>query len=213
MPVAGERGAVDRGRNEPGTGQASGVFEPGLVDAINQVFSEFAFAYHNQFHKAYPDHASISIGKEYWLSCLAEFSPEQITRAARKLVKSSEYLPTVAALVKVCESGLELFGLPSPRAAYLEACQAPSPKAAFNWSHAAVYQAGKASDWFVLATEPEAVALPIFEYYYQSICRRVMQGEKVVVTPPPALGQGHGKKLTPEQRRERMRRLREQVGL
>ena len=189
------------------------MFEPGLVDAINQVFSEFAFAYHNQFHKAYPDQASINIGKEYWLSCLAEFSPQQITRAARQLVKSSDYLPTVAAMVRVCQSGLQLFGLPTVREAYLEACQAPSPKAEYNWSHPAVYHAGKASDWFILANEPESVALPIFEYNYEQICQRVMQGEDFSLRPPPALTDKHGKKLSPEERKEQMRKLRESLGL
>jgi hypothetical protein len=183
------------------------------VDAINQVFSEFAFAYHNQFHRAFPDQASITIGKEYWLSCLAEFSPVQITRAARKLVKSSEYLPNVAALVQVCQSGLELFGLPSVREAYLEACRAPSPKATQPWSHPAVYHAGRASDWFVLANEPEAVAFPVFEYNYRQICQRVMGGERFDIKPPPALTAGHGRKLSAAQRKERMRRLRKEVGL
>lgn len=188
------------------------MFEPGLVDAINQVFSEFAFAYHNQFHKAYPDQASINIGKEYWLSCLAEYSPRQITRAARKLVKSSDYLPTVASMVKACESGLELFGLPTAREAYLEACQAPPPKLRHNWSHPAVYHAGKASDWFILANEPESVAFPIFENSYQQICQRVMQGEDLSVQPPPALTDNHGKQLSPEERKEQMRKLRKKLG-
>jgi len=214
-PAAGEPQPVTYGRPAPRDNgeQGRGIFEPGLVDAINQVFSEFAFAYHNQFHKAYPDQASINIGKEYWLSCLAEFSPQLITRAARKLVKSSEYLPTVAALVKVCESGLELFGLPAPRQAYLEACRATSPKNAWAWSHPAVYYAGRASDWFVLANEPESVALPIFEYNYRLICQRVMRGEEFAITPPPALSDRHGKTLTPAERKQRMRELRRKVGL
>jgi hypothetical protein len=213
-PATGEQRPVTYAG--PGVGHApepDGVFEPGRVDAINQVFSEFAFAYHNQFHKAYPDQASVNLGKEYWLSCLAEFSPRQITRAARKLVKTSEYLPTVAAVVKACETGLELFGLPAPRAAYLEACKAPSPKDACNWSHPAVYYAGKASDWFILASEPESVALPIFQYNYQQICQRVMAGEEFAITPPPALSDRHGKKLTSAQRKEQMRKLREKLGI
>jgi len=192
---------------------SAAVFEPGLVDAINQVFSEFAFAYHNQFHKAYPDQASINIGKEYWLSCLTEFSPLQITQAARILVKSSDYLPTVAAMVRHCQSGRELFGLPTVREAYLEACRAPSPRQEFNWSHPAVYHAARASDWFVLATEPEFVAFPIFEYNYQQICQRVMQGEDFAIQPPPALTDTQGKDLTPEERKQQMRKLRESLDL
>src|SRR5210317_1174191 len=73
VPAAGDGKAVKYGAAP--VPDSDSVFEPGLVDAINQVFSEFAFAYHNQFHKAYPDQASINLGKEYWLSCLAEFSP------------------------------------------------------------------------------------------------------------------------------------------
>ncbi len=214
MPAAGNPASVDY--PQAGTTTASDsatVFEPGLVDAINQVFSEFAFAYHNQFHKAYPDQASINIGKEYWLSCLAEFSPRQITQAARKLVKSSDYLPTVAAMVRSCQSGLELFGLPVARDAYLEACRAPSPKQEFNWSHPAVYHAAKASDWFILTTEPESVAFPIFEYNYQQICQRVMEGEDFAIQPPPALTDTQGKALTPEERKEQVRKLRESLGL
>ena len=213
-PAAGSPAPVNYRQGNHTAEQESGtVFEPGLVDAINQVFSEFAFAYHNQFHKAYPDQASINIGKEYWLSCLAEFSPQQITRAARKLVKSSDYLPTVASMVKACESGLELFGLPTARQAYLEACQAASPKQEYQWSHPAIYHAGKASNWFVLANEPESVALPIFEYNYQQVCQRVMQGEDFTIQPPPALTDKHGKELTPKERKDQMRQLREKLGL
>ncbi|MBL4820249.1 MAG: hypothetical protein JKY98_04540 [Gammaproteobacteria bacterium] len=191
----------------------AGVFEAGLIDAINQLFSEFAFAYHNQYHKAFPDNESVAIAKEYWLSCLAEFSPSQITHAARKLVKSSEFLPTVSAVVKACDSGVELFGLPAPRQAYLEACRAPSPKAAQKWSHEAVYHAGKASDWYILSTESEAVALPIFKYNYHQICQRVMQGEKLDIELPQALEQKEGRKLSPAERHECMAKLREELGL
>ena len=35
------------------------------VDAINNVFAEFEFAYHNQFHKAFSDHESLTIAKKY----------------------------------------------------------------------------------------------------------------------------------------------------
>jgi hypothetical protein len=51
--------SVDYSRPEPkveeNNNSDDGVFEAGLIDAINQIFSEFAFAYHNQYHKAFPD--------------------------------------------------------------------------------------------------------------------------------------------------------------
>jgi hypothetical protein len=189
------------------------VFEAGLVDAINQVFSEFSFAYHNQFHKAFPDNESVAIAKEYWLSCLAEFSPAQIARAGRTLVKSSEFLPTVSAVVKGCRRGVDLFGLPAPRQAYFEACRAAVPKSAQPWSHVAVYHAGKASDWYVLANEPEAVAFPVFEYNYQLICQQVMAGQELIIDQPKALESSPDQVLTPEERQQRMRELRQDLKL
>ena len=57
---------------------------PDRIDAINKVFAEFEFAYHNQFHKAFSSHESLTIAKKYWLSSLEEYSPSQIIAAAKK---------------------------------------------------------------------------------------------------------------------------------
>ena len=48
------------------------------VDAVNQIFAEFEFAYHNQFHKAFAEVEALVIAKKYWLSNLERYSPEQI---------------------------------------------------------------------------------------------------------------------------------------
>ena len=61
--------------------------------------------------------------------------------------------------MKACEQGLDLFGLPSPRQAYIEACGASSPKRDYPWSHEAVYLAGQGAGWFVLANESESSLL------------------------------------------------------
>jgi len=157
------------------------------IDAINTVFAEFEFAYHNQFHKAFDDLESLTIAKKYWLSNLEEYSPSQIVAAAKKIIKNQEYLPSIAAFLKACEDGFELFGLPRTPSAFKEACYAPSPKLAYRWSHEAVYFAGKASGWFLLANEPEAISFPVFEYNYSLLAKRVMRGEKLIINQPPAL--------------------------
>ncbi len=43
------------------------------VDAINQMFAEFELAYHNQYHKAFPDEGALNLAKKYWLTSLAAF--------------------------------------------------------------------------------------------------------------------------------------------
>ncbi|MFM1896241.1 MAG: hypothetical protein RLZZ385_1315 [Pseudomonadota bacterium] len=199
------------GQSEPAAEPAAR--SPDHVDAINQLFAEFALAYHNQFRKAYPDEESLVLAKKYWLGCLAPYSPLQITRAARQVVRSSDYLPSVAAVVRACDSGFALFGLPEPRAAYVEACRAPAPKAEWPWSHPAVYHAGVASDWYVLASEPEAVAFPIFAYHYELLCRRAMHGEDLGRPTPQALPARTRRKLSAAEKQERMRKLRQELDI
>ncbi len=186
---------------------------PDRIDAINQLFAEFELAYHNQYHKAYGNEERLVMAKKYWLGCLVDYSPLQIVAAARRVVKTHDFLPTISVVVRACEEGAGLFGLPTPREAYIEACRAQPPKAAFAWSHPAVYFAGKAAGWFLLATEPEERVLPLFEYYYQGLCERVMRGEELGTPQTQALPEHISRPLSGEENHARMLQLREQLGL
>lgn len=194
-------------------GDSSNDNELDHVDAINQVFAEFEFAYHNQFHKAFGSAESLVIAKKYWLSSLENYAPHQIVQAAKRLIKTQDYLPSIAALVRACEEGFDLFGLPSPRQAYVEACSAPSPKRQHHWSHEAVYFAGKASGWYLLANEPESRAFPVFDYHYKLLCRRVMNGERLTVDLPTPLSNKVDRKLSPEEAKARIAKLRAELDI
>lgn len=186
---------------------------PDRIDAINQLFAEFELAYHNQYYKAYGTEERLVLAKKYWLGCLSQYSPMQIVAAARRVVKTHDFLPTISVVVRACEEGATLFGLPSTREAYIEACRAEAPKAAYAWSHPAVYQAGKATGWYLLATEPEEKVLPVFEYYYHDLCQRAMRGESLDTPQPPALPERTSTPLTGEENHARMIKLREDLGL
>ena len=181
------------------------------IDAINQLFAELELAYHNQFHKAYSQPGSLDLAKKYWLECLSPFSPEVIIHATRQVVTHEEYLPSVPKMVKACENTLGQFGLPSVRDAYLEACNATTPKVMHNWSHPAVYLAGKSAGWFELANQPEASILPIFENYYRTLCQRVLYGEKLTIPQQPALPDSVSSQLSPEENKARMAELRNAI--
>jgi hypothetical protein len=183
------------------------------VDAINQVFAEFEFAYHNQFHKAFADVESLAIAKKYWLSSLENYSPTQIVQAAKAVIRSQEYLPSIAIILRACEQGRDLFGLPSVRQAYLAACAGASPKREQHWSHEAVYFAGKSAGWYLLANEPEATALPVFQYHYEILCRRVVNGEQLSIELPPALTEKIERKLDKQETRARIARMKQELGL
>ena len=195
-------------------GKTSGMLgDRDHVDAINQIFAEFELAYHNQFHKAYAQEGSLQLAKKYWLSCLADFLPEVILRAARQVVKSQQFLPTVATMVSACDNAFTLFGLPAPRAAYVEACCAPEPKRSYQWSHPAVYLAGKHTGWFALATETQSAIFPVFEYNYQVLCQQVLRGEQLNISIPVALPETVSIPLSAEENKTRMKALRQKFAL
>jgi hypothetical protein len=113
-----------------------------LVEAINQVFALFRLNYANQFYAAWPDASELNQVKRLWLDALKDYPPEMILRGARYAIEHSEYLPNLSRMHDSCQQSLNEMGLPSVRDAYLEACNAPSPKAAYRWSHPAVFHAG-----------------------------------------------------------------------
>ncbi|MFV8783953.1 replication protein P [Microbulbifer sp. SA54] len=145
--------------------------------ALNEVFGLLKLSYHNQFNSAFPDVQTLNHAKRLWLESLSGFTPEQILIGTKRAIKQCEYLPTIHKMLQLCAEGES--GLPEPRAAYREACNAPSPKANFKWSHPAVYHAGRAADWFFLANNPEASAYPVFAAHYKKICERLMAGESL----------------------------------
>ncbi len=190
-----------------------GAAELDHTAVISRLFAEFQFAYHNQYHKAFPHEEDLVIAKKFWLQSLADFPAEVIQQAGKSLIRSQSYLPTIAAMVKACEQGIELFGLPDAHAAYVEACRAASPKQEQAWSHPAVYLAGKASDWYVLANESERVAFPVFEHHYTRLCRQAMQGEELVIDAKQPLPQKIEPRMAGKDLQSRIRQLKKELKL
>ena len=189
------------------------VISDAHIDALNEIFALFRINYHNQYYKAYSDTQVLNQIKKLWLESLSQFSPETILRGARKVIEESEYLPTLNRMMRACQGDAEKFGLIDAHRAYVEACRAPSPKAAYAWSHAAIYHAGCASDWFFLSSNAEKVAFPIFERHYLKLCERVMNGEELPAPHVLALPQTIETPLSKEENLKRMEELRKQLAL
>ncbi len=184
-----------------------------LVEAINQVFALFRLNYHNQYYAAYPDAEQLKQIKKLWLESLCDYPVEQILKGARHAIEHSEYLPTLNRMHECCQQGLGDYGLPSAHDAYIEACQAPSPKSAQAWSHPAVYLAGRDSDWFFLANNTERTTWPVFREHYQRYCAAALRGEELEVPAPEALEHQHGEPLPAEEQLAQLKKLRESTGL
>jgi Replication protein P len=196
-------------------GQAEGKRQAtdGHVEAINQVFTLFRLNYHNQYYSAYPDASQLNQIKKLWLDSLANFPVEQILKGAKYAIENSEYLPTLNRMIECCQAGLVEYGLPAAHDAYMEACQAASPKSAQPWSHPAVYLAGRDSDWFFLANNEERQTWPVYRGHYQRYCAAVLRGEDLIVPAPEALEKQATEPLSQAAQLEALRKLRESSGL
>jgi hypothetical protein len=177
------------------------------------VFALFRLNYHNQYYAAYPDAEQVKQIKKLWLDSLADYPVEQILRGAKHAIEHSEYLPTLHRMLECCQASITDLGLPAPHDAYLEACNARSPRSAQPWSHPAVYFAGRDSDWFFLENNPERVTWPVFREHYQAYCARVLQGEQLEIQAPEALEQPRSTSMSAEDKLEALKKLRETTGL
>jgi hypothetical protein len=182
-----------------------------VMDAIDRLFAEFELVFHNQYNKAFPTPEKLMYAKKLWFDYLRQYQPEVLLAAAKRAVQESEFLPSIATLLKHCGGALGLQGLPDAYSAYREACNATTPKAEYQWSHPAVYHAGKASDWYFLATQMERKALPVFSRNYQSFCERVAKGETLTVPSPKKLKPPPPKFLDKASNHQRMQQLRSET--
>lgn len=171
------------------------------------MFTLFRVNYHNQYHAAFGDVAVLNQAKRLWKEALAPFSDEQILRAAREVIESSDYLPTLHRMLSACENALACEGLPPVMDAYREAANAPSPKNAQAWSHPAVYLAGKQVGWHDLMHLPESRTFPRYAAAYRELIKRVLAGEVLEIDRAPALENRTSPPLTRGRVREQIREL------
>ncbi|MCR6652498.1 MAG: replication protein P [Cellvibrionaceae bacterium] len=184
-----------------------------LIDAINQVFTLFRLNYHNQYLKAFGNAAELNEVKRLWLEMLGQFDARTLLAAAKSVIETSEYLPTLRTMIYHCERASSDPGMPDAHSAYLEACRAPSPKAAHPWSHPAVYHAGKRCDWYFLQTTSEAVAFPVFRDIYEEVCLSVRNGVQLEEPAPPALPDKAAEPLDKARNQEKLQALRDSLKL
>lgn len=184
-----------------------------MVDAINQVFTLFRLNYHNQYLKAFGNAAELNEVKRLWLEMLGRFDARTLLSAAKMVIETSEYLPTLRTMIHYCEKASSDLDLPDAHSAYIEACRAPSPKAAYDWSHPAVYHAGKRCDWYFLQTQPESVAFPIYRDIYEEICQAVRNGTQLEPPVPPALPEKAPEPLDRARNQEKLQALRSSLKL
>ncbi len=162
--------------------------------------------YNHLFFKAYEEKTAIVAAKRLWLDALREFHPTVILSAVKVIIKEFDFLPTLSRVIRTCQS-IAHNGLPDVRSAYLEACNAPSPKTAYRWSHPIVYFAGRDSDWFFLGNNPERVTYPVFKEHFEKRRLALLQGEKLPEIKQEALPESIETPLSKEENAQRLEDL------
>lgn len=148
-------------------------------EAVNAVFSLFRVNYHNQYYKAFPDTETLNTIKKLWLNSLNQIPAEVILAGGERIVQRSEFLPTLAQMLQACCVDKEGKPLADARTAFIEACNAPSPKTDFAWSHSLVYHAGRKTGWHRLSSSDENYSFPIFRQQYENLLEALIRGDKL----------------------------------
>ncbi len=177
------------------------------------MFGLFRINYHNQYYAAWSDAEQVKQVKRLWLEALESYPTAMILRAAQHALEHSDYLPTLNRMIEACRLCLSDLGLPSPYDAYREACLAPSPKTDAAWSHAAVYLAGRDSDWFFLANQPESKTWSVYREHYERWVTRAARGEQLMGPERTALSAPEDSSPGIDEQATYLARLRKEIGL
>lgn len=205
--AAGPSSKVGTTKSQPKAHQAQ------HIDTINQVFALFRVNYHNQYYAALSDGQILNQTKKLWADSLSRFSSDTILLAAKRIIEESEYLPTLHKMIEYCRGNNRDYGLPDVRQAYIEACHASSPKTNHPWSHAAVYFAGRDSNWFFLANNGEHQTYPVFKENYQRWCEKVKAGQTLPAIEQKKLPESDAKPLDKTSSKKYLQKLRDSLQL
>lgn len=101
--------------------------------------------------------------------------------------------------------------LPDARSAFIEACNAPSPKINFSWSHPLVYHAGRKTGWHRLASSDESRSFPMFQQQYKNLMEALMRGDELPAIEHQAEPETKATPLDRDAARARLKELRTQL--
>lgn len=187
--------------------------EADLIDAINQVFALFRVNYHNQYYKAFPDKETLSISKKLWLESLKNYPAATILQACEQLVRGQDYLPTLSQMLRT----VRIHGgdsLPEVHRAFVEACEAPSPKKNYTWSHPLVYHAGLLTGWNRLSSQPESFTFPLFRKHFEQLEQSYLAGKPFTLPDRQDSEDPAGEPaVDSEEARERLKAIRSELKL
>ncbi len=151
------------------------------------IFARFMTIYGHKFKSVFENETEIRIAKREWALSLRDYTEQELVHAVNRCKEEFVWMPTISEFLSVLKKGFEDFGLPTALAAYQEACLHGDHPRNHQWSHPAIYFAGRATDWFRLRSEEKSQVFADFEFNYRKLCQRVLAGETLEVPLPKGL--------------------------
>lgn len=151
------------------------------------IFTRFMAIYGHKFKSSFNSEDEMNIAKREWALSLNNYSEAELVAAVDYCKEYYVWMPSIAEFLVVLDKLTQVYGLPHPNVAYEEACLHSQEPSQHQWSHLAVYYAGKHTGWFKIRSEDEASVFEIFKYNYEQLCQRVRAGESLSLPVFPAL--------------------------
>ena len=151
------------------------------------LFARFHHIYTHKYDSAYSDAQTLNYAKKEWALSLRGFNQAQIEWAIEQCKDLFAWPPSISEFKALMQPSAEQMGLPSTRNAYVEACLGAHRPLTFQWTHQAVKQAAKLSDYYSLKSQSESYMLPIFKRHYQKVCEQVFAQDEFEEEPVKAI--------------------------
>lgn len=151
------------------------------------IFARFMAIYGHKFKSCFESQDEIRIAKREWALSLQGYGEVELVAAIDRCKETLAWMPTISEFLAILNELTGDHGLPPVKLAYEEACRYADLPSRHQWSHPAVYHAGRETEWFRLRGENEDRVFPDFRYNYQVICQRVRAGEDLSEPVPMAL--------------------------
>lgn len=147
------------------------------LEAKRQHERDFAQAYRILYSFGFISFQVDDTDYRIWEQACSDLTSEELIHGAQESVNFKGRWFRINDFRALCQKSPT--SLPDAHDAYVEACMADSPKDQQEYSHPAVYYAGKAAGFGYLAANPEREAYPRFRAFYEDLLKRVANGEKL----------------------------------
>jgi hypothetical protein len=137
---------------------------------------------------------------------MADLSEMQLNTGMARAKDFTDFF-TFPAFRELCRVTAEDLGLKNAKAAYIEACNMPLPWERGSWSSGAVFHTARETGRFELHTLTERECFPLFATNYETMCARVLAGEKLDRPVQKALPETVPNPTTPEVAKVRLAAL------